>query len=296
MNERFAAEPTTCDSSIELKHLLEKFGPATGRYLATYPADGWEKLLLEHIAGWKQMEQAKAKTSLRRAIEGWALVSARGVAYQERESWVRNIERMQASAARFDGVVVSRSSAAAFPSLDDLDLPPTAAEPVVAKKGEYVRVSRTLLRASPELHFIDAYLDPCDADRKVVLQEMLAVAVSGRCKSAQIWVREARLKRSIAETSSALVGIARQAGFVAPRRLCLQAFTDAGRSTKVHDRYLLSLHGAIRFEHGFQELTGRRTASVAPESRSSHRQLVSLFLEEKHDLAVKFVAIDLSLQ
>ena len=88
----------------------------------------------------------------------------------------------------------------------------------------------------------------------------------------------------------------RNAGFVGPRRLYLRAYTDACRVTKVHDRYLLSLHGAIRFEHGFQELTGRRTANVVPESRSSHFQLVSLFLDGKHDLGVESLAIDPSLQ
>ena len=130
----------------------------------------------------------------------------------------------------------------------------------------------------------------------VVLQEMLGVAAGGQCQSAYIWVREDRLKRSMPETVSALVHVARHAGFVGPRRLYLRAYTDAGRDTKVHDRYLLSLHGAIRFEHGFQELTGRRTANVVPESRSSHLQLVSLFLDGKHDLGVENLAIDPSLQ
>ena len=180
MNERFAAEPTTCDSAIELKHLLEKFGPVTGRYLATYPAQGWEELLHTHIAEWKDVEREKVKTLLRRAKEARAFVRSGGVNYEAEETWVRNVVRTQASQSRFDGVVVSRSSAGAFKCLEDYELPPTAAEPVSAKKEEYVRVSRTLLLASPELHFIDAYLDPCDRDRQVVLREMLRAASRGR--------------------------------------------------------------------------------------------------------------------
>lgn len=294
MNERFAAEPTTCDSAFELKHLLEKFGPATGRYLATYPAPGWEKLLDTHIAEWTEVEQARARVLLRRAKESRALVRDSGVPYAGHETWVQNVARTQGARSPFDGVVVSRSNAGVFPSLDDLDLAPTAAEPVAAKRAEYVRVSRTLLRASLELHFVDAYLDPCARDRQAVLQEMLGVAATGRCQSAFIWVREDRLTHSMTETASALGRFARSAGFVDPRSLHLRAFTDAGRSTKVHDRYLLSLHGAIRFEHGFQELTGKRTAKIAPESSLSHAQLVSLFLEGEHDLGVDDIAIDLS--
>ena len=60
MNERFAAEPTTCDSANDLKHLLEKFGPVTGRYLAKFPASSWESLLRSHIEPWKDVEREKA--------------------------------------------------------------------------------------------------------------------------------------------------------------------------------------------------------------------------------------------
>lgn len=294
MNERFAAEPTTCESAFELMHLLEKFGPATGRYLATYPAKGWEAQLTSHIAGWNDMEQERAKALLRRAKESRALVSSSGAPYAEQESWLQNIKRTQDAQSRFDGVVVRRSNAGVFPSLDDLNLPPTAAEPVSAKKAEYVRVSRTLLQASPELHFVDAYLDPCDQTRQAVLQAMLVVAAAGRCQSAFIWVREDRLKHSMTETSSALGRLARLAGFVSPRSLHLHAFTEAGSSVKVHDRYLLSLYGAIRFEHGFQELTGKRTAKVAPESSLSHMQLIKLFLEGENDLGTEKIVVDLA--
>lgn len=294
MNERFAAEPATCDTAFELKHLLEKFGPATGRYLATYPAKQWEQLLYTHISAWTELEQERAKTLLRRAKETRALVRRSDVAYEERDTWLQNVARAQAAPPLFDGVVVSRLSAGAFPSLDELDLPPTAAERVAARPAEYVRVSRTLLMASPEIHFVDPYLDPCDRDRQTVLHDMLRVAVAGRSQAAFAWVREDHLKRPINETVSTLGRIARSAGFVAPRLLQLRVFTDAGRSIKVHDRYLVSLYGAIRFEHGFRELTGKRTANIAPESSRSHLQLISLFLEGQNDLGVENLVIDLS--
>ena len=291
MNERFAAEPATCDSAFELKHLLEKFGPVTGRYLATYPANDWEARLQIHIESWGDAERAKAKVVLRRAKESRALIRATNP-YDERETWVQNITRTQSSESRFDGVVVSRASAGTFPSVEELELPPTAAEPVTAKKAEYVRVSRTLLAASPEIHFIDAYLDPCDRDRHVVLQEMLQIAGRGRCECAYVWVSSNRLKHTSSETIAALRRTAEDAGFVSPRRVHLRAFTDAGRDVRVHDRHLLSLYGAIRFEHGFQELTGKRTAKVSPEGPASHLLLLKTFYEGKHDLGVEEFLID----
>ena len=229
---------------------------------------------------------------LRRAKEKRAIVRGSGIDYDERDAWIPNITRTQASPSCFDGVVVSRSNAGAFPSLEDLDLPPTAAEPIPARTMEYVRVSRTLLSASPEVHFIDAYLDPCDADRKVVLQELLRAASTGRCDIAHVWVSNNRLKRSSIETIDALRRIAVDVGFTTPRRMYLHPFTDAGRSVKVHDRYLLSLYGAIQFEHGFQELSGRRTAKVSPEAPNSHLLLVKTFLEGDHDMDVQTSEIE----
>ena len=116
---------------------------------------------------------------------------------------------------------------------------------------------------------------------------MLRVASTGRCQAAYVWVSDNRLKRSSSETIATLRGIAIDAGFVSPRCLHLRAFTDAGRVVKVHERYLLSLYGAVRFEHGFQELKGKRTANVSPESAASHLLLVKRFLEGENDLGVE---------
>ena len=292
MNERFAAEPTACDSQSELKQLLEKFGPMTGRYLATYPSSGWEALLQKHIEPWPEMQKAMANTWLRRAKEARALVRSKG-AYSEPASWLENIIQTQACASRFDGVVVSRTNAGAFPSIDELELPPTSEERVAATWKEYVRVSGTLLRASTELHFIDPYLDPCNADRQVVLREMLRIAGAGRCQAAYVWLNGNYVKRSQTEMVWALRTIAIEAGFVSPRHsLYLRDFTDAGRDVKVHDRYLLSLYGSVRFEYGFQQLTGKKRADVSPVGSIRHLLLLEQFHEGKNDLGIESFLVD----
>ena len=291
MNERFVAEPTTCDSAFELQHLLEKFGPVTGRYLAEFPASSWESLLRSHIEPWKDVERTEALLLLRRAREARALIRAGGSRYEERDTWMQNVVRAQDSASRFDGVVVSRTSSGRFPSVKEFKLPPTAAEPVAARATEYVRVSRTLLVESPELHFIDPYLNPCHRDRQVVLEQMLRVASIGNCEAAYVWVSDNRLEGHD-ETVIALRRTAIDAGFVNPRRLHLRAFTDAGRDTKVHFRYLLSLYGAICFEHGFRELTGKRTAEVFPVGSIRHLLLFEQFHEGKNDLGIESFLVD----
>lgn len=293
MNERYAAEPASCDSALELKHLLEKFGPETGRYLADYPSKGWEKLVLDHITNWKDIEQEKSKVVLRRAKESRKLIRNTKWIYCKQESWIRNIENTQAADYRFDGVVVSRSNAGQYSSLDELDLPPTAEECVLARATEYARVAHEFIRMSPELHFIDAYLNPCSADRRNVLSEMFRVASVGRCQFIGVWMRESSLNTMFNAACDAMTGIARHANFTRPCKLFMYAFNDAGASTKVHNRYLLGTLGAIRFEHGFQELTGKRTADVAPVSKSIHDKLVSLYIDGENDLKIEKCEIKL---
>lgn len=294
MNERFAADPAACDSAFELKSLLEKFGTATGRYLAEYPKAEWESLLLKHASTWGELDQARVKTLLRRAKEELVLIRRNDIAYDQAHAWMENILRVQGSSTPFDGVVVGRANSGTFPSLDDLVLPPTSAERVPAKAADYVRISRMLLRASPEIYFIDPYLDPCDADREVVLLAVLAEAAEGnRCQSVTLWVRDDRLKSSLEETLCALERVALEARFSNPRTLFLRTFNDAGCQTKVHDRYLLTVKGAIRFEHGFQQLSGRRTANVAPEPLAHRDFLLRVFHEGENDLKTETFAVDL---
>ena len=292
MNERFAAEPSACDTALEFKYLLEKFGPATGRYLAAYPDVGWELQLRTHLEPWDELQRARALTSLRRAKEARSLVRSPGCAYEQSSTWLSNVEKVQMTMRRFDQVVVSRANAGTFASIDDLDLPPTAAVPVLARAADYVRSSRMLLVTGPELHFIDPYLDPVDASRVRVLEEMLREAATGKCEGAVVWVAAGRLKCSVGESIASLKRAALKSGFKAPRRITLRTFTDATRSVKVHDRYLLCLFGAIRFEHGFQELACGRTARVSPENPSSHVSLVQTYMEGRHDMDVDDFVVD----
>ena len=290
MNERFAVEPSACDSSFELKHLLEKFGPCTGRYLAAYPSTGWPDLLRRHIETWTPMEEMRAKRRLAQASETGALVAASRQTYDVEDTWAQNAERAQRSANPFNGVVVARNNAAGdFVSVEDFEVEPTAEERVRATAGEYVRASEPLLTASRDLHFIDPYFDPSRNLHAVVLAAMLRAAGEGKCRSATLWTSEQNLnnRTSTAEAVRAVAGIAKRSNFLFPKLLRFHAYTEVlGGSMRIHDRYLLCPRGAIRFEHGFQELRGGRKASVVPVPQKTHSDLVTLFMEDRHDLQV----------
>lgn len=293
MNERFAVEPSACNSSFELQHLLEKFGPFTGRYLAEYPSSDWISLLRGHIANWTPMEEARAKRRLDQAIRARALVKTRQI-YDADDTWTKNAERAQRSADPFERVVVARHSAVGeFVSVDDFEVEPTAEERVRATASEYVRASKPLLTASKELHLIDPYLNPCMDKHAVVLTAMLSAAAAGKCQNATLWMSERVMGERALTTkavSEALADIANRSKFCSPKLVRIHAYTERG-STKIHDRYLLCPHGAIRFEHGFQELGKGRRATVAPQSKKIHSELVSLYLEDRHDLQITRLAV-----
>jgi hypothetical protein len=280
MNELFAAEPSSCDSAMELKVMLSSFGPFTGRYLAKYPSL-WESGVYKQFDAWPEVEAKRARATLSRAKQELALVPSDGRGFDAKLSWIENLEKVQRSGAPFDGVIVSRaaSKTGEYPSIEEFEVPPTAGVRIPATAGAYARASGILLYKSYELHFIDPYFDAIQSARRDVLQEMLTVAAKGRAKGAWIWARADRIGPDARKMCSEILRISEKSGFSLGRSLTLRVVNSQIDHTRLHDRYLLSLYGAIRFEHGFQALSGGRTASVEPVSRDIHAELVTNFLE-----------------
>jgi hypothetical protein len=289
MNERFAVEPSACCSPMELKFLLEKFGPEAGRYILECPLEKWQRLIEKHIETWGTIAQARARLLLDIARNSYAIIEEKDLDFCGRQSWIENVRAIQATPRRFDGVVVGEAHGDGFSTVEELTLPPTAARSVLAQAKEYSQAASVLLRRAPELHFIDPYIDPCDPACRNVLWEMLSVAAVGKCQIVHLWTRAVFLRRSNRTASmlqEELQDIVASTRFFAPRKLFLHAFNDSRSQTKVHDRFLLSLQGAIRFEHGFQELTGGRLAKLSPESKIIRDELVRIFIENRHGIHI----------
>lgn len=284
MNEFVAADPASCESSAELRLLLSYFGPYTGRYLAAYPAS-WAKDLAQHAEALGPVEAERFKTLVRRAVERMAVVNNPTLRWEQNESWISNFKQIQRERPKefFFGVVKRLDRCHGLPTIDDVDLSPTADEAIEASPPEFVRVSRTLLLASPELTFIDPYLNPCRKDRLEVLSALLAVISKGKCKMVTCWARDSEItglrsghtwdeiKKSIKEVSSIFV---KQGG-----RFNYRLLDDLTTTHKMHARYLLSLKGAIRFDQGFQRLTKGKKIDVSPVGKTVHEELITRYIE-----------------
>ena len=293
MNELYAADPVACKNSSELKLLLASFGPYTGRYLASYPVN-WSSIVEKNLGSVGDIELTRIKTLLRRATENLALVP-RILSWRAEEDWLSNamslLLKTQSLPAVFDGLIATFSEPPTIHLLQDLDLPPTADESVDGVANEYARTSKILLLMSSELALIDPYLNPLKQSCDSVLKAIFEVAAKGRNRKISLWVRASEIFSSGStaaikiDLDRALHRFARDAKFKAGREIEM-FLVDDSREINLHDRFLLSIKGAIQFGQGFQKLPTGRRVGVAPVGRSRHQALVSIHLDGKHDMRV----------
>ena len=296
MNEFYAADPTCCITSQELRLLLMYFGPFAGRYLAEYPSD-WTGRLEACFREARDVERARLTTLIRRARESAAILRRQHLPWQESENWLQNARRLALSnppvfhglIAR-EGLDVDLADGVYEPG--DERIAPTADERIVATPEEYVRTSRTLLMISHELHFIDPYLNLLSRDGLDVLSMMFSVAGKGKCRNFVMWARHSALLRVgshqdlVANIRSALEKLVQSTNLDSGTRVELRMVRDEDRTTKMHDRYLLSIKGGIRFEHGFHKLPKGRMAHVAPIGRAAFESLLPIYFTNQNDFSL----------
>lgn len=282
MNERYAVEPDACSNSAELRFLLERFGPFAGRYIAAIPAS-WANQVKEEIRNWTPVESMRASILLQRAVEKKVLVRLKDIPFDASRNWLFNAENA-ASKRHLESIIVNRSNAGKYFCVDQINLPPTADETVYATPEEFVRVSSCLIMVSPELIFIDPYLDPCVQDRISILDALFRFIAMSGVRKITFLTSAARVRSTAEEIEFSLKQVAKKAGLSKIQTNFILA-DDRFSSDKLHARYLLSVRGAIRFDQGFQELR-KRKVDVSVVGASVHSELVSKFMEDKNDFVI----------
>jgi hypothetical protein len=291
MNELFAAEPGACSTASELRELFSKFGPASGRYLALCP-DTWRGLVANAFASASQLEQKRIGELLLKAKRDRITVADPALPYDYAKAWVENILPLLAPPPTkpLNGIVVStpiEESPSCF-TLDTLNLPPTAEEQMPVTPEDFVRVSRILLRSSPELGFIDPYCRPYRADTRPVLRTLLKEIALSRCARVVLYAREkiaiGSSGMTVSDVSADLQLLRKEASLPSKCELELRLFDDDGCRVRMHARYLLSVRGGIRFDQGFQAPSGIKRMDVAPLSPATHRQLMLEYVSGEHDM------------
>lgn len=293
MNELYAADPSVCGHFSELKMLLGSFGPYAGRYLANYPTD-WGAQVESKLEILGEIEAARVKLLLRRARENLTLVTRANLAWSDDQAWLENASPLlKGNNAIFQGLITSKAIPPAIHDLHELDLPPTADERVLGTAQEYARIAKIILLLSPELAFIDPYLNPLKRSCASVLTSLLELVAKGKCQKVTMWARASEvignsnpetIKRDLQEVLQRLFY---QAGFRQGREIELILVEDESRQTKMHGRYLVSIKGGVRLDQGFQQLPIGRKVDVGPVGKLIHNELLDNFFDMKHDMNIK---------
>lgn len=291
MNEFFAADPAACLSSSDLRFLLSHFGPHAGRYLADYPAT-WASDIALRCEAMGPVEGERAKVLIRRAYEKAALLRKASIPWKEGDGWLENFRRvLKERPGEFErGIVAGESDGSDVVSMNDLELSPTADESIEAVAGEYVRVSRTLLLLSPELTFVDPYLNPCKNDRQDVISAMLRSAAKGKCRRVTCWARGSEIvsekRHTWEEVRAALERVLSSACWPSDREFRYLLVDDATCRSKMHPRYLFSIKGGIRFDQGFQRLPKGRRNDVSPLGAQVLEDVLATYRDGGNDMEV----------
>ena len=292
MNERFAADPDCCNNSAELRHLLEKFGVFTGRYLVSYP-DDWDTRLAEHMSSAAPVEASRISQLIRRAREQCGLIKMPTLMWMDHLSWVDNASKqVSQTPPRFDGLVVpndARKIPLRAKALDDFEVPPTAEERISSTPEEYVRVTKMQLLIAHELILIDPYLNPCNKFHAPVLEALLKVVASpgSKCKLVKICARgrdvlsDGTTETLIQDALNAIVArVQREKTF----NLTYHLIDDSTSSDRMHDRYLVSVKGGIQLSQGFQVQRRNGKVTASPMGPSLHKEMWNMYMDRKTDM------------
>ena len=280
MNELYLANPIIIQTSKDLKFLLSKFGPYTGRYLIKYP-NHWSEIIINDDIS--DLEAERIKTILRRATQNLQIIAKSELFWDAKLDWNNNAKKILSFSDRKIECITQNSNEFGFIDIEDFDPPPTTEERVFGLEDEYVRVSKILLLLSPEINFIDPYIDLERRNYFNVLKSMLMEASKGKCRRFIFWTRLSSISKYglnnevIFRLEDILQRLKNESRLPDSSKIEIYLLQDEADEKKMHARYLLSIKGGIRFDQGFQRLPKNRKVDISPIGKQLHDELLEQF-------------------
>ncbi len=291
MNERYAADPQSCESSTDFQLLVLSFGSFSGRYLVKYP-DNWETRVREHFVNAQDMEKKKVEVLLVRASRELTLEKF-PLDWEEQKSWSDNAwELLSCKPAKLDGMIIRRNtdkpSKKAY-TLDDLILPRTSGERIFAKPEEYVRVTETMLLNSPEMVIVDPYFDLTNQNVAAIARALFEAMSKGKCSRIKCFASASKVheKATDIQLKAAFEKITQESFEQRPVSVTYTLLDDSHSQERMHDRYLLSKYGGIHFGQGFTKRP-KQKVNVDVVAEGIHRDLMKIYVEGEHDMTKRF--------
>jgi hypothetical protein len=271
MNEEFAVEPTAFENAFQLKYVLEKFGFHRGRFIVGFPSK-WITLVHDHSLRFPEIEQAKARSLLKKAKESNLVVNSGELGFEPSLPWIDNAHHVSMTHNPFNGVIAAKSNSFTYPTvnevyeMDDDFFGASNDVRIVGTAENYSRIARRLLQMSHEVAFVDPYLRLERPACEKVVKSFLAIAQQGKCQNFVFWTRE-----KIAAKAYRCMLEEKYKPSLAPKStLTVNLVNDEGSAEKMHARLLLSTLGGLRFDHGFEEFDDGRRVDISLVSEQAH--------------------------
>lgn len=284
MNETFAIEPTAFEDVKDVKLILRNFGFHEGRFVASLPGK-WLREVYSHLENFPDgLPKQQAKRLVEIMKERGGLVAS-NCAYNPAVPWLTNAKSCEKS---LSGIVVSPQTPVELQAErcraiadidDDKEFFGASRDARIAATVEgYIDAARYLLLASPEIYLIDPYFNFARKENTDVLEGLIKVGLSSKCKSFVIYADAKSEPKGIDR-------ILRDFGKKFPGTgISISArFIERGIAVKkFHPRYLLSQSGALCFDNGF--LTEKDTVhDIHVVDLEKHKELCCMYIDGKHE-------------
>ncbi len=281
----------------DISDFLGEFGPHNGRYVPRFPND-WSARLKAHvdehsIAAIQPVKRAALLERIRREVPlctvpvGWR--------WEDEKPWSENVVTAvpPEPAALVVGQALDPAPFASWSeAIDSIRETRRRSWPFHGRVSEYVEFCRPLLVNSPVAYLIDPYLDPFSDVTKNLIESLFGLAKGSRCYSIAMIVRRSSCGRRDQPKRSPPMLFAeieelfkREYKDLVPRDRTVQLHlvdegSLKGSMLNLHDRFFLTMHGAIQFGQGFalgNLALPKLNASVI--EKDHHTQLKQIYID-----------------
>lgn len=259
MNERYAVDPAAPADSRELKLLLDLFGLQTGQFLARYPQD-WPAQLVEQVGKVSEMDRQRVLDLLQRRKSSLMPVVAPFVLGS---SWANNAAIVIDSHRAFAGVIGQKPNGFGWPTTEQVlyedggGLLQAQGAHVPMKAASYLGCVQPLFQASAEVTLIDSYFtlrnkggQRCHRRWPVLQMLLKAAEQSVTCQTLRLVLERGQIE--VTEGTEDRLEQDLEAA-VSEARVGRVDVEYEARDSVGHGRYLISIHGGLQFDQGFEE-------------------------------------------
>lgn len=257
--------------SLELRDIQDfvaELGPFNGHYAIKYPPN-WVHEFLKHIEQLPPVERQAAKSLINRV--NLSLIDMH-LAYNSSLDWASNIQQVIGK-YEFQSIVGDALDPSPFKSwleaLPDIRESKLRTWKFSGTWSDYFSAISPLLLNSPAAYIVDRYFDPCDQNAESIITSILEKIKGSRCYELHIITRPSRFNRNFHEKNNSVNNQFTSASFnsacgklndiyksrITKNRTLLFHFVNEDRPSgaflRMHNRYFLTIHGAIDFGQGF---------------------------------------------